>query len=55
MDEIRDKEQKGFYWKMHIQESIGTFFLGILCIMLLVSLMKSEERSRTLMSELMRR
>jgi hypothetical protein len=55
MDETSDKEQKGFYWKLHVQESIGTLFLGILCIMLLVSLMKSEERSRALMNELMRR
>jgi hypothetical protein len=43
------------YWKLHVQESLGTIFLGIVCIMLLVSLWKSEERNKTLMYELMGR
>jgi hypothetical protein len=38
---------------MHIQESFGTIFLGVLCVMLIISLWKSEERNKTLMMELL--
>jgi hypothetical protein len=50
-----NKMSRHFEWKMHIQESIGTLFLGILCIMLVIFWKNSEERSRSLMLELMNR
>jgi hypothetical protein len=50
-----NKTPEHFEWKMHIQESIGTLFLGILCIMLIIFWKKSEERNKSLMLELMNR
>jgi hypothetical protein len=50
-----NKTPEHFEWRLHIQESIGTLFLGILCIMLVIFWKKSEERNKSLMLELMNR
>jgi hypothetical protein len=50
-----DETQHRVYWRMHMQETIGTFMLGVICIMLIVFLKKSEERNQALMLELIRR
>jgi hypothetical protein len=50
-----NETQDRVYWNMHMQETIGSVLLGVVCIMLVVFLMKSEERNKTLMLELIRR
>jgi hypothetical protein len=52
MSDSNEKER--IHWNMHIQESFGTVFLGIVCIMLVVFLMKSEERNKALVLELLK-
>lgn len=41
--------------KVHVQESIGTMLLGIVCIMLAVFYWRSEERHRAFMREMLER
>jgi uncharacterized membrane protein len=55
IDMTENEVQDRVYWRMHMQETIGTFMLGVICIMLVVFLKKSEERNQALMLELIRR
>jgi hypothetical protein len=38
--------------KVHIQESLGTLFLGIISVILLIGWLRAEERNRSLMTQL---
>jgi hypothetical protein len=50
-----NEPQTRIHWHMQIQDIIGTIFLGIISILLIKALIKSEERNRTLMLQWMER
>lgn len=44
-------EKDGIFWQMHINDSVGASFLGILAILLLVFLVRANRRNRELLLE----
>jgi len=50
-----NSQEREFHWSLQVQESFGTIFLGAVCILLIISLWKSEERYKALVLELLSR